>query len=98
VSATLRFFAAEENRLLNLASGPTGRYLAKLAVMVETGAKQRCPVDTGRLRSSITWRLEQPPLTAIVGSNVEYSAFVELGTRRMAARPYLVPALHSVVG
>lgn len=99
MSATLRFFAAEENRLLNLASGPTGRYLASLAVKVETGAKQRAPVDTGRLRSSITWRLEPgKPLAAIVGTNVEYAAFVELGTRNMRAQPYLVPALRAVVG
>ncbi len=99
MSATLRFFAAEDNRLLNLASGPTGKYLASLAVKVETGAKQRCPVDTGRLRSSITWRIEPvKPLTAIVGTNVEYAVFVHEDTRHMSGRPFLTDALTSVVG
>lgn len=98
--AALRFFLAEENRLLHLASGPTGKYLASLAVRVESGAKQRAPVDTGRLRSSITWRMEEDSkgLAAIVGTNVEYATYVELGTSRMSAQPYLVPALRAVVG
>lgn len=98
MAATLRFFAAEENRLLRLTSGPTGRYLAKLAVLVETGAKTRCPVDTGRLRSSITWRLESSPLTAIVGTNVSYAIFVHEGTRYMPGRPFLTDALRAVAG
>jgi phage gpG-like protein len=47
------------------------------------------------LRSSISWRVDVDALGAYadVGSNVEYAAFVELGTDRMAARPYLRPAL-----
>lgn len=91
---------SEENRLLRLTGGPTGKYLAKLAVQVETGAKQRCPVDTGRLRSSISWRLEQEQggLAAYVGTVTEYAPFVELGTRFMSARPFLLPALRAVVG
>ncbi len=32
-------------------------------------------------------------LTVRVGSNVEYAKYLELGTRRMAARPWLRPAL-----
>lgn len=28
----------------------------------------------------------------VVGTNVEYSIYVELGTSRMAAQPYLIPA------
>jgi HK97 gp10 family phage protein len=34
---------------------------------------------------------------AIVGSGVEYAAYVELGTSRMAAQPYLGPAAEGVV-
>lgn len=52
-------------------------------------------VRTGRLRGSITWRLGQDELGlyADIGTNVEYGPYVELGTSRMAARPFLVPAL-----
>lgn len=35
--------------------------------------------------------------TAVVGTNVEYSKFVEFGTSRMAAQPHLRPAVESAV-
>lgn len=56
-------------------------------------------VRTGRLRASITWRLGKDTvgLYADVGSAVLYAPYVELGTSRMAARPYLRPALAAAV-
>lgn len=36
--------------------------------------------------------MADPSLVATVGSAVDYSGFVESGTARMAARPYLAPA------
>lgn len=36
-------------------------------------------------------------VVAVVGSGVEYAAFVELGTHRMASRPYLGPAVEHQV-
>ena len=51
-------------------------------------------VRTGRLRGSITWRLGRDVTPyADIGSAVLYAPYVELGTSRMAARPYLRPAL-----
>lgn len=47
---------------------------------------------TGRLRNSITHAVEAGEQSVYIGSNVEYAAFVELGTSRMKARPYLKPA------
>ena len=58
----------------------------------ETYAKRLCPVDTGRLRNSITHaRLDKN--TEVVGSNVDYAPYVELGTHKMAARAFLRPAV-----
>jgi phage gpG-like protein len=54
---------------------------------VETKAKVRVPIDTGRLRSSIATKTRKENVT--VSTNVEYAPFVELGTSRMSARPYL---------
>lgn len=98
-----------EDRLKSLVSGPGGpiaQELARRAVRIESAAKQLCPVGTpestgkrgyrgGRLRQSITWELgaNSEGLYVDVGSNVEYALFVEMGTRYMAARPYLRPAL-----
>lgn len=58
---------------------------------IETKAKQNCPVDTGRLRNSITHQM-QGDTSVVIGSNVEYAKFVELGTSRRRATPYLKPA------
>jgi HK97 gp10 family phage protein len=34
---------------------------------------------------------------AIIGTGMEYAAYVELGTSKMAARPYLGPAVEGVI-
>ena len=57
----------------------------------ESYAKKACPVDTGRLRNSITHAQESED-TEVIGTNVEYAPYVELGTSRMSARPFLRPA------
>ena len=62
----------------------------------ESYAKKLCPVDTGRLRNSITHQ-QYDDDTEVVGSNVEYAPYVELGhhTRsgnNVAGRPFLRPA------
>lgn len=96
----LRWFANEARFLLASTHGPVGRHLARIAIRVETAAKARCPVDTGRLRSSITWRIEvdSKGVVAIVGTNVEYAVFVHGGTRYMSGRPFLVEGLKQVLG
>lgn len=52
-------------------------------------------VDTGRLRASITHQVveEDGDEVAYVGTNVEYARDLELGTSRVAARPFMVPSL-----
>jgi HK97 gp10 family phage protein len=66
--------------------------LIAIGMTAETYAKQECPVDTGRLRNSITHEVDMSEQAAIIGSNVEYAAYVELGTSRQKAQPYLRPA------
>lgn len=65
--------------------------LAQAAHLVEEEAKAMCPVRTGNLRSSITSSADG--LHAEVGTDCPYAAFVEFGTYRSAAKPYLVPAM-----
>lgn len=40
-------------------------------------AKEDCPVDTGRLRASISHKSETNELAAYIGTNVEYAPYVE---------------------
>lgn len=67
-------------------TGPNGLIATKgllvIGRRIERVAKETCPVDRGRLRSSIAARLDvvdgRP--ACVVGTNVEYAAFVHEGT------------------
>ena len=59
------------------------RGLTAAALIVESDAKLRAPVDTGNLRSSITHTVEGDRAT--VHTNVEYAPYMEYGTSRTAA-------------
>lgn len=100
MAGTFVWHYGEEKRLLETTSGPVGRRLAYYAAKVESAAKARCPVDTGRLRGSINWRIEEDALglVAIIGTNVEYAIYVHEGTRYMAGRPFLREGLDQVLG
>jgi HK97 gp10 family phage protein len=72
-------------------------FRTQLGPRVEAEAKRLVPVDTGELHSSIgtVIRREATPvlyLCAGLGGRGSYAVFVELGTSRMRAQPYLRPA------
>lgn len=69
--------------------------VATSALNIQREAKQRTPVDTGRLRSSIRATISGDQLGAVVGTDVEYAPFVEHGTNRMQAQPFLFPAFEA---
>ena len=48
--------------------------LTAIGITAESYAKQECPVDTGRLRNSITHAVEAGEQAVYIGSNVEYAA------------------------
>jgi HK97 gp10 family phage protein len=64
----------------------------KAAYRIEADAKSKVAVDTGTLRRSIHTVMSNGGLTGTVGPSVLYGKFVEFGTRRMGARPYMRPA------
>jgi HK97 gp10 family phage protein len=74
------------------------RGITKACLLVEGDAKRDCPVDTGRLRSSITHEVDTGEMTGYVETNVDYAPFVELGTYKMPAQPFLFPALEQNKG
>jgi HK97 gp10 family phage protein len=90
---------AEAAALLKATTSPVGKMLARIAAKAETASKARCPVDTGRLRGSINWRIEMDGqgLVAIIGTNVEYAIYVHEGTSRMAGRPFLVEGVNQAL-
>lgn len=67
----------------------------KAAFDIEAAAKLAVPVDTGALKSSIqTWF--EGDLHAFIAPHMEYGHFVEFGTYKMPARPYMTPAAEQV--
>lgn len=80
------------------------KILEILGLKAEKYAKARCPVGTpestgipgymgGTLRNSITHKVELEASAVHIGTNVEYAPYVEMGTVKMSARPYLKPAV-----
>lgn len=68
------------------------RALEEVGLVAEGHAKAACPVDTGRLRNSITHVVDPDGHGVSIGTNVEYGRYVELGTSRAKAQPFLHPA------
>jgi len=69
--------------------------LKKKGLKVVRESKRQAPVDTGRLRSSITLQVINTNTLpkVVVGTNVEYAPYVEFGTVNRPPDPYLRPAL-----
>lgn len=56
-------------------------------------SKLNTPVDTGNLRNS--QYIENQGDVVYIVVNAKYAVYVEYGTEKMAARPYLRPAIES---
>lgn len=69
--------------------------LLDFMLSVEGHAKRYAPVDTGRLRSSITTNPKYPANKIIVSDGVEYGFYQEYGTTRMKPQPFMRPALNT---
>ena len=65
--------------------------LEDIGKVAESNAKLVVPVNEGILKNSISHEVDS--LTVYIGTNVEYARYVEFGTSRMVARPYLGPAI-----
>ena len=74
----------------------TDRALAATAHQVEGYAAHKAPVMTGALRNSIH-TTKQREGVYWVQDGVEYGVFQELGTSKMSAHPFMVPAVEGAV-
>jgi phage gpG-like protein len=99
MSAVVVIDEAALAHLFTRSDGPVAKALTSVAIKVDRTAKRLCPVDTGRLRSSIGWTLAfgGGRLFALVGSDVEYAWFQEFGWWASPGHPFLRPALASVL-
>jgi HK97 gp10 family phage protein len=86
-----------------LKTGMSKNVLA-LAEQVAIEAGIRCPIDLGNMLSSIEYRKVDDQTAEVTvgggfwgGVDVDYPAFVEFGTRKMDAQPFVRPAVDYVV-
>ena len=73
-------FTDNSKEVLDAMQQAAVRALEKCGLTAEGYAKKLCPVDTGNLRNSITHMVDEQEPAAIIGTNSEYGAYVELGT------------------
>jgi HK97 gp10 family phage protein len=77
---------------LTAALRPAVRTIVQETILaIETTAKIKVPVDTGALRASILSDMTGDT-SGEVATNIEYSVYVEYGTVKMGAQPYMTPA------
>lgn len=71
--------------------------IQKSIFTIEREEKIQAPVDTGRLRSSITEGREFRNLYGSIGPTVTYAKFVNYGTRFQKANPFIDRAIDSAI-
>lgn len=84
-------FVSHAKEVLSAEQAARNKALEIIGGKAESYAKKLCPVDTGRLRNSITHQ-QYDDNTEVIGTNVSYAPYVCLGTHKMAPRPFLRPA------
>lgn len=92
VSGLLEIREDNAQRIADAIDQALARALEEVGLVAEGYAKKACPVDTGRLRNSITHQVRPSEKSVYIGTNVEYAPYVELGTSRMDPQPFLRPA------
>jgi len=109
IKTTVKGLDKLDIKLTKMFSGASGSELSSkttldLAEAIVAKAKEKVPVRTGALKESI--RVEHGESgSAVLGSahvvaggeKVVYATYVEMGTRKMAAQPYLRPSAEEVM-
>ena len=92
----IREFMSKIDNITDNVIAEVGKAIVKSGMLIERDAKINCPVDTGYLRNSISAKYEgigtdKPTCEILIGA--EYATFIEYGTSKMAAQPFLRPAV-----
>lgn len=74
--AHLEVVADHTDEVIEALGVAIARGLEAIGIEAESDAANLCPVDTGRLRNSITHTIDADEQVAIIGTNVSYALFV----------------------
>lgn len=72
------------SKLSKIANIDLTQPITECCLIVENEAKERCPVDEGHLRRSITHEVDKN--IGVIGTNVSYAPYVEIGTGLFSAK------------
>lgn len=75
-----------------------GDALAITLTRIETDAKQNTPVKTGQLKATQGHELNRKKLVGEYFATKEYAPFVEFGTVKQRAQPFIQPAVNNNIG
>lgn len=91
---SLALIIKEDNteQIENAIDKAIAKALEQIGLAAERFAKTETPVDTGRLRNSITHVLDLEDESVYIGTNVEYAPYVELGARGRSGKKMLTHA------
>lgn len=82
------------NKVVDAVLGEIDDRLNRAGARFVQRAQALSPVRTGALRAGVYYRVQDR--TLVVGDTQSYSLFVEFGTRHMAPRPFIRPALNDL--
>ena len=91
--AHLEVVANHTNEVIAAMDIAIARGLEAIGIEAESDAAAICPVDTGRLRNSITHTIDANDKAAIIGTNVSYSLYVHEGVHGRKGQPFLRDAV-----
>lgn len=89
--------ALKENITLDDVKRVVSRNGKKLQLTMQRNADFKKGYQTGATKDSITLEIVDEGFTAEVGPTTEYSGYVEHGTRKMEAQPFVWPAFNEQV-
>jgi phage gpG-like protein len=97
-SAGTEIIVVEDNGKLfaELMTTAINKALEEIGIVAEGYAiGYETAVDTGRLRNSITHQVINDEKAVIIGTNVEYAPYIELGTSKFTGIQFLYKAAHN---
>lgn len=91
----VKFYDSVIDEMLHGPNGPVAMDIQRRTLKVHAAAVAGCPVRTGRLRSSIRWRIvvEGGRIAGIVSTDMDYARWVHDGTSAHKIRPRTKKAL-----
>ena len=93
MSVSVRVDTKKLDEIIAKLPGNRDKIIRAAASHILGEARMRAPIRTGALRNNS--QVTDGRGSSTVEFNQEYAAYVELGTYKMAAQPYLTPAVEA---